>query len=93
MTGRYCQRLLDGEAVTFCPRGRSMEPRVKDGQSVLVTPVKLDDVKIGDVVLCRVRGRIYLHLVKALRRGQVQIGNNHGHINGWTTQVYGRLKE
>ena len=36
---------------------------------------------------------VYLHLITALEKERVQIGNNHGRINGWTqkTNVYGRL--
>ena len=34
-------------------------------------------------VLCKVNGSEYLHLVKAIRGPQCQIGNNRGRINGW----------
>jgi len=36
----------------------------------------------------------YLHLITALEKDSVQIGNNHGRINGWTPQsnVYGRVR-
>jgi len=37
---------------------------------------------VGDIVLCRVRGADYLHLVKAIQDGRFQIGNNRGRING-----------
>ena len=36
----------------------------------------------GDVVLCKVNGRHYLHLVKAIQGKRFQIGNNRGRING-----------
>lgn len=76
-----------------------MSGRVEDGELVTVVPVTPDGfgIKVGDVVLCRVRGRYYLHLVKAFRGGElgdeVLIGNNHGFINGWTKRknVYGLL--
>lgn len=37
-------------------------------------------------------GFVYLHLITALEKERVQIGNNHGRINGWTpkSNVYGR---
>lgn len=40
-------------------------------------------------------GRIYTHKVSALRKGQVQISNNRGHVNGWTKldNVYGIVTE
>jgi hypothetical protein len=47
----------------------------------------------GDIVLCRVHGNQYLHLVKAIQGERFQIGNNRGGINGWITrrQIFGRL--
>lgn len=42
-------------------------------------------IKEDDIVFCKVRGNFYTHLVKAYnpKRGYL-IGNNHGHLNGWT---------
>ena len=40
-------------------------------------------LQVDDVVLCRVRGSEYLHLVKAIQGRRFQIGNNRGFINGW----------
>jgi hypothetical protein len=49
-------------------------------------------VRVGDVVLCKVGGAEYLHLVKAIQGRRFQIGNNRGRINGWITAgaIYGR---
>ena len=88
----YIKQLLEGKQVSFRPRGNSMLPKIKSGQLVTVTPLGEHELSAGDIVLCRVSGRDYLHLVKAVRPdGQVQIGNNKGHINGWTSRskVYG----
>jgi len=69
-----------------------MTPRIKSGQLVTVAPVKLEDVREGDAVLCRVNGQVYLHLVQAVGQdGRLKIGNNHGHTNGWTKTVFGKL--
>ena len=50
-------------------------------------------VEVGDIVLTKVAGNIYVHLVKAIEpaKRRVQIGNNRGGINGWTgfDRVYG----
>ena len=83
-----------GETVTRSAKGRSMEPRIMNGQKYVQEPVKLEDVKVGDVVFCKVKGNYMNHLVTAIdpKRG-LQISNNHGHVNGWTKQVYGRVKE
>jgi len=92
---RYIQILSEGNEVSFRPRGNSMTGRVEDGQLVTVVPLSpLDDLKVGDVVLCKVRGNQYLHLVKAVDGDRVLIGNNRGGTNGWTPrkQIFGRMK-
>lgn len=86
--------LQQGRTVRFRPRGNSMRPRIESGALCTVAPLAAsDEIQIGDVVLCRVHGRIFFHLVTAIHQGRYRIGNNHGHTNGWTTRahVYGRL--
>lgn len=78
----HIARLLRGETVRFRPRGNSMSGRVESGQEVEVAPCREGEPRKGDVVLCRVAGRQYLHLVSAVRGGQYQISNNHGFVNG-----------
>ena len=88
----YIERLRRGETVSFRPTGNSMTPRIKSGQLCTVEPVRVpESIKKDDVVLCRVNGSEYLHIVKAARDGSFQIGNNHGKINGWTKAVFGKL--
>lgn len=89
----HVRRLKAGETVSFRPRGGSMSPRIESGQLCTVAPVGDEEVREGDVVLCRVRGSDYLHLVKAVRPGQYLIGNNRGRVNGWIgrASVFGRL--
>jgi SOS-response transcriptional repressor LexA len=75
--------------------GNSMTPRIRNGQKQTLVPIlDLTQVKVGDIVLCKVRGNYFTHLVKKIRnnRGRLefQIGNNHGHINGWTRQLFGK---
>ena len=48
-----------------------------------VAPCRKEDLCVGDIVLVRVRGRVYLHLIKAIDGQRFLIGNNHGGINGW----------
>lgn len=89
---RHIEALGRGETVSFRPRGNSMMPRIKSGQLCTVSPCPIADLGVGDVVLCRVKGRDLLHLVKAIGHGGlVLIGNNKGHTNGWTSKVFGRL--
>jgi exosome complex RNA-binding protein Rrp4 len=88
------ERLQSGESVEYKPHGNSMTPRLESGQLVKVDPVKIEDVCVGDVVYCKVKGRTMLHLVTAVGQdGRVQISNNHGWVNGWTRIVYGKLNE
>jgi hypothetical protein len=69
-----------------------MTPRVKSGQLVTVEPATLSEVEAGDIAFAKVRGSYYLHLVRQVGDdGRVLIANNHGHVNGWTRQVYGKL--
>jgi hypothetical protein len=79
----YIQKLAAGETVSFRPRGHSMKGRITSGQLCTVTPVDPSALAVGDIVLCRVHGAEYLHIVKAIQDGRYQIGNNRGGINGW----------
>jgi len=78
----YIEKLQAGETVTFRPHGNSMTGKIESGQLCTVTPIK-DEITVGDIVLCKVHGKEYLHLVKAIQDNRYQIGNNHGFINGW----------
>ncbi|GAA4019686.1 hypothetical protein GCM10022247_49260 [Allokutzneria multivorans] len=72
--------------MTFRPSGSSMVPLVRSRQQVVVAPVDPAKLEVGDIVLARVSGTVYLHLVSALdlARKRVQISNNRGRVNGWT---------
>lgn len=69
-----------------------MKGRVNDGDLVTIEPCDPAILQPGEIVLVRVRGRDYLHLVKAVSGGRYQIGNNRGHINGWVGHngIFGR---
>jgi hypothetical protein len=60
-----------------------MRGRIESGQLCTVAPIDPASLQVGDIVLCRVRGNEYLHIVKAIQGGRYQIGNNRGLINGW----------
>lgn len=85
------EKLKQGDTVQIRPRGHSMAGKVNDGDLVTVAPCKAEDLSVGDVVLVRVSGKDYLHLIKAVSPGRFLIGNNHGGINGWAGSgcVYG----
>src|SRR5215469_5294334 len=83
---KYIEQLSQGRQVQFRPRGNSMSGKVESGQLVTVEPVGQRDIKVGSIVLCKVNGAEYLHLVKAISGDRFQIGNNRGRINGWTNR-------
>lgn len=81
----HIERLRKGETVQFRPRGHSMKGKIDSGQLCTVVPSDPGKLSVGDIVLCKVRGAEYLHLIKAIQGPRYQIGNNRGHINGWIT--------
>lgn len=81
----YIEQLQAGKSVQFRPRGNSMKGKISSGQLVTVSPINDHILKKGDIVLCKVRSAQYLHLIKAIRGDQYQIGNNLGRINGWVS--------
>ena len=89
---QYIACLKVGETVQFRPRGSSMRGKIESGQLCTVEPVDPATLEVGDIVLCKVNGRQYLHLIKAIQGARFQIGNNRGRINGWvsTNSVFGR---
>ena len=82
----YIDGLLRGETVRFRPRGNSMSGKIESGQLVTVVPLADKMLGVGDIVLCKVNGTQYLHLVKAVSGERFQIGNNRGRINGWISR-------
>lgn len=70
--------------------GNSMTPIIKSGS--LITFQKCTEPEINEKVMCRIGQKwIDCHLVTAYneKRGW-QISNNHGHINGWTKNIYAK---
>ncbi len=88
------EKLQKGETIISKEPGNSMTPILMSKQPVELTPCTWEECEKGDIVYCKVNGYHYTHLVKGKnqKRG-LQIGNNHGHINGWTKKVYGKVTE
>lgn len=70
-----------------------MRGKIESGQLCTVEPLDGAELEVGDIVLCKVGGAQYLHLIKAIRGKQFLIGNNRGGENGWITRnaIYGKL--
>ncbi len=69
-----------------------MKPLIRSGQQVRVEPVGSEPLRVGDVVLCRLNGGHYLHLIKAVQGDRYLVGNNRGRLNGWASRraIFGR---
>ena len=85
------EALHRGETARVRPRGHSMRGKVEDGALVSLAPCDPSQLGVGDVVLVRVHGHVYLHLIKAVGGGRFLIGNNRGGVNGWVgpSAIYG----
>lgn len=82
---KEAERLRSGETTTFKTVGGSMAGKVESGAVVTVAPLGDKVLEKGDIVLCKVNGHHYLHLITAVKHGTYyQISNNKGHVNGWT---------
>lgn len=92
----FINKLKCGEAVQFRPRGHSMKGKIESGQLCTVEPIEnFSNLKKGDIVLCKVRGNEYLHIIKTIQGKRFQIGNNRGKINGWIGQnsIFGKCEK
>jgi hypothetical protein len=89
----HIARLKQGLTVSFRPRGSSMRGKIESGQLCTVAPVEPSTLVVDDIVLCKVAGKEFLHLVKAIQGERFQIGNNRGFVNGWIgpKSIYGKL--
>lgn len=83
------QKLQRGEVATIKPKGQSMRGKVNSGATVTIE--SSEEYSKGDIVLVKVKGKVYLHLIKAVKDNRYQIGNNRGGINGWVgkSAIYG----
>ena len=86
------EKLAKGETFITKEKGNSMIPLIKSGQEHKLAPATWEELKVGDIAFCKVKGSLYTHLVKAIDINKgVLIGNNKGGINGWTKQVFGKV--
>ena len=64
-----------------------MSGRINDGDLVTLEPIALQQVRVGDVVLARVRGKkrelVVLHEVLEIQGDRFLIGARNGRVDGW----------
>ena len=95
------QHLREGEICKVTGIGNSMTPILQSRQPVICIPVTEEtELKKRDIVMCKVNGHYYLHLIWSVKRGKNNsdmylIGNNHNHANGTIgrSQIFGKVVE
>lgn len=84
------EKLEKGEYLISREPGNSMTPLLKSREPVILEPVlgNWSGFKKGDVAFVKIHGNFYTHLVHGVdpEKGLL-IGNNHGHVQGWTKRV------
>jgi hypothetical protein len=86
------EKLQRGEQAQIKPSGHSMTGKVNHKDLVTLAPCDPDKLEVDDIVLVRVHGNVYLHLIKAIQNHErFLIGNNRGKLNGWVGRnaIYG----
>lgn len=90
---KYIKILFERGEVIFNPFGNSMKGKIESGDTCKIIIIPNIIYNIGDIVLCKVSGKQYLHLISAIDRSNVkfQISNNKNYINGWINyhSIYG----
>jgi hypothetical protein len=70
-----------------------MHPVLKNGEYGILVPITIDQVNIGDAVLCEVNGHLMTHMVLMISDSakdgrKVLIGDTWMRYYGWTDKVY-----
>lgn len=90
------EQLENGKTIEkYKESGNSMLPKIRSRQPVTLEPIKDVELKVKDIVFCKVKGNYYTHLITGIRNRngsiEYQISNNHGYVNGWIkkTNIFG----
>ena len=87
--------LDEGKTVVHWEGGDSLHPVIKNMEYCKISPISIDDVKVGDCVFCRLDSKYFMvHRVNDIINHNVQgkwfkIGNTWDNTYGWTQDVYG----
>ncbi len=87
--------LQAGQTVQVRPRGHSMTGRISDGELVTLAPCQSENLSIGDIVLVRIQGKrfshIVLHCILSREDNRFLIGSHQGRVDGWVERdsIYG----
>jgi SOS-response transcriptional repressor LexA len=81
----YIAKLKQDGKVQLKVYGTAMIPLLAPGDQVILRIITNNEVYPGDIVLCRVNGRDYLHKIASVRLDRYQIADNKDFIKGWVT--------
>ena len=90
--------LREGQAVRFRAAGLSMEPSIRDGDAITVSPVQRGAARVGDVLLYRADGRLLAHRVIGRAEGADGVLLVRADAPGWEVErvaesdVLGRIE-
>lgn len=86
------EKLERGEALISREPGNSMTPILKSREPVILEPVKdWKGFQKGDIAFVKIHGKYYTHLVHGVSdTNGLLIGNNHGHVQGFTRHVFAK---
>ena len=92
MKNRVVELLEKGKPIINKEPGNSMTPILTSKEPVILEPITtLEGIEKGDIVFAKIRGRYYTHLVHGIDKERgILLGNNHGHVQGWTKKVYAK---
>jgi hypothetical protein len=92
-------KISSGQLVTVEPIVKeTVSTKTVDNKYITTIVTEETILEKNDIVLCKVRGSQYLHLISAIRDGddqddcEYQISNNRGQVNGWITvnSIFGK---
>lgn len=91
--------LIEGKTIEkYKEGGNSMLPIIKSNQPVTLEPIENhNNLKVKDIVFCKVKGNYYTHLISGIRNRngniEYQISNNKGCVNGWIKKnnIFGKV--
>lgn len=91
------EKLQEGQGGKVWPKGNSMRGHIREGDAVLVEPCATEALSIDDIVLVKIQGRRYFHIVLhsilECNENQFLIGTPCGRIDGWVNSdaIFGKV--
>jgi hypothetical protein len=74
--------LQEGKSVRFTPTGVSMRPWIEGGRDAVVLRRVDADIRVGQVLLCKVGDRFVLHRLRAIEQDGTLVLQGDGNIVG-----------